>query len=1045
MSTSFSRPRITGFILGVTAVLCVSAQTAVPTTDGAVTTFTVSISEGPETFKYAEVVARLTTCVNGFSLGSDALKADCMRHLVSPDTTCSTVDSKFMCYVGSGTSRVLIDTANIEFAFVDPTVSPATPTGGQLDNCVVATATAGFTSDSNCYHSAACQAKAASDAGTTVTSYGDFCPSATGEYCCSPTAARDTGYFPGTLLSAGADYLRAMDHISDMSFTIKYEVEAPARLRIVVDVPFVTASSKLEFTEDNVTKEYTMCPSTYMIDFVPPVETEPTGFVASTDPGGRSGWLPLQHSAKQDLIGTPRSSCGNYDMTYGDETDFVSKFLYPTSDPLASLAYGPTPGPNTAVWDISAGTDGIPNGADHFWKMGAPNTVTGRVNYTSGAGADGFFDLVKTHYQCQNSKTSTKVVTKITEPDPTYINGVPFPVETYEWTMSVCQVGFFGANCANTLESQLYGKTCAQIPASFSIGPQQIAHVAVSPVSADLASKTFLESVRGITSNCDVGSERFAIALTLVVLDNDYSVMTDSVHDVHEPSGMFAVLSPVDIEMATADFDTVDAFLASNPAAEGVYKLKKTTVVFSGKTMHYHKIVMITQCYDTGIDSATGTRGSPGVFADAHATGENVHVDLEILLQKTAASVVTTNTLNLRILATKETFVLQSAFELTQKDVVAKQMLYGDYDQAKTDTLQNQFLPPATTMTGGDQICSKHQVQGVDAQVTNLVPNAVGACMLTASAKALTYEAPVAGDPTSTAVLPLAGHTISYTTPGMATAAKYTYGCFADWIDISNPGQSDYVKDSEGVYNFVGQLTRIPASETHESIFWFVQKQQLETTALAGTNEPMHDRFGTGLFYYNPVGNAFVTSKSDQMQTLLGTDQFVPTKHDQAGCDKSAGNMKSACNLVCFDLAEGLLTDPDGLVEKQVLVHHVSVATVATEAESVPGNKFSAAKHRRTLLESVATRTSPTGPSAQPSAASVEVRPGPMSAADTTAAAKRDTDGPIKHFDLALFIPVFVALPMIFLLIGCVAAHTRSNRLRKSTKGVSEPFLKNAF
>ena len=155
--------------------------------------------------------------------------------------------------------------------------------------------------------------------------------------------------------------------------------------------------------------------------------------------------------------------------------------------------------------------------------------------------------------------------------------------------------------------------------------------------------------------------------------------------------------------------------------------------------------------------------------------------------------------------------------------------------------------------------------------------------------------------------------------------------------------------------------------------------------------------------------------------------------------------MKSACNLVCFDLAEGLLTDPDGLVDKQVLVHHVSVATVATEAESVTGNKFTPAKHRRTLLESVATRTSPTGPSAQPSAASVEVRPGPMSAADTTAAAKRDTDGPIKHFDLALFIPVFVALPMIFLLIGCVAAHTRSNRLRKSTKGVSEPFLKNAF
>ena len=128
MSTSFSRPWITGFILGVTAVLCVSAQTAVPTTTLGVTTFTVSISEGPETFKYAEVVARLTTCVADFRDGSDALKADCMYHLVSPDTSCSTVDSKFMCYVGSGSSRVLIDTANIEFAFVNDEVPNGNPT-----------------------------------------------------------------------------------------------------------------------------------------------------------------------------------------------------------------------------------------------------------------------------------------------------------------------------------------------------------------------------------------------------------------------------------------------------------------------------------------------------------------------------------------------------------------------------------------------------------------------------------------------------------------------------------------------------------------------------------------------------------------------------------------------------------------------------------------------------------------------------------------------------------------------------------------------------
>ena len=61
-----------------------------------------------------------------------------------------------------------------------------------------------------------------------------------------------------------------------------------------------------------------------------------------------------------------------------------------------------------------------------------------------------------------------------------FINGVRYEVESYSWAVSVCAVGWFGPQC----DQQMYAKTCRTIPASFSVTPQQIAHVTVAPISS---------------------------------------------------------------------------------------------------------------------------------------------------------------------------------------------------------------------------------------------------------------------------------------------------------------------------------------------------------------------------------------------------------------------------------------------------------------------------------------------------------------------------------------------------------------------------------
>ena len=272
---------------------------------------------------------------------------------------------------------------------------------------------------------------------------------------------------------------------------------------------------------------------------------------------------------------------------------------------------------------------------------------------------------------------------------------------------------------------------------------------------------------------------------------------------------------------------------------------------------------------------------------------------------------------------------------MQMEQVTADHVVYGSYEVARSDTgvgLEGRLsFDDGLQMSGGDQICSKHQAKDFDAQMTTMTPNAVGACMLTNFGMSKTD-----GNGNS-----LYGTSVRYSTFGMTTYATYVFGCFNDWIDISAATLTD------GVYEFSGQLTRLTG--THDSIFWFVQQVALNQAPLAGTDEKLSDRFGSGMFYYNSSSGVQVVQKSGQMQ-LDATTRTLAEGQLTPGCVTTSGNLMAACNLVCFDLVTGLLSDATGQSARNVLVHHISVATIATLDQSSNDKKFGS-KHRRMLLE----------------------------------------------------------------------------------------------
>jgi hypothetical protein len=161
--------------------------------------------------------------------------------------------------------------------------------------------------------------------------------------------------------------------------------------------------------------------------------------------------------------------------------------------------------------------------------------------------------------------------------------------------------------------------------------------------------------------------------------------------------------------------------------------------------------------------------------------------------------------------------------------------------------------------------------------------------------------------------------------------------------------------------------TRMKDSGTQPLLgsYWFVADGVLNTAtistdpAINPDNLDLHDIFGAGVFQYAPSSESYYYRVSDKMQLSAADRTSVGSSGSSAngvkdqsmlpGCDTTDGNMRSACNLVCFNVKRGLLTPVSGL--SNLVIHHVSVAEFATVEETNTANTHLSA--RRRLLETV--------------------------------------------------------------------------------------------
>jgi hypothetical protein len=875
-------------------------------------------------FALGEFSARLEACASPSATAE--LKADCLVRLASPEFSCAGSGENATCVVGG----VHVPLSAVSFACDGACPSHDASLAGLLPTTTAADCAPGPVNGfvgGDCYSNARCQWLSEAS----VVSFGEYCPASDGTYCCSSAAVRDDTAVPSEIVtSTSVDYLRDLSQFTDLSFRVHYDVKPPSSVRVTIDTPYVTSDRQVSFLENGVVKTYQMCPSAYMFDFADPVEPLPPAtdgyFRRSTT---QSGWLPLRYYPYLDLLGRPRTACGNFDFEYGSPDEFAARFGFPDLlNASYRFAYGGTPAVDPDAWAGLEGVSGVPSGNDTFWKMGTP--VDGRVNYTAG-----FWDLVSGFYQCRDHETGTRLVERELEGD-TYIGGVAYAVESYSWKLHLCQVGYFGPNCADTSTVQSYAKTCAVIPSVFSVAPRQVSHVDTSPTNSGLVSKSFLSFVASTRGGCSFGEERVVVVFSLLVFETDYVLLVDAAHSLKRPIGVFDG-NQTDVPFSNAtEFTSPRDFLASDPSAEGLYALRPFESVSSGGDgdVTHQSLVVVSRCFDTGHDPATRTRARGDAFANAVAGGtDRVAFELDVTLEKivqgaTGGAYTVRNSLTIRVLGTKDTFVLRSIDVMEQKGARATHALYANYETAAADVTSGfpNALPGDITVFAGDQICSKQQLVDGDAHGTALRPNAVGACVLSAEG-----EAAVDG-----AGVPLAGREIFYQTVGMREPASYVFGCFRNWINVSS-----VTPTSAGVYR-MQVLERLP-DVNHESTFWFVAGGALAETALPGSDTALDDRFGTGLFTYDETANAGAGANVATFSSSMQRDPITvstPPEELTAGCAETLGNLRAACNLVCFDVEEGLLTSTVVGDNKTLVVHHVSVAVVVDAAGSAGKHRF---------------------------------------------------------------------------------------------------------
>jgi hypothetical protein len=608
-------------------------------------------------------------------------------------------------------------------------------------------------------------------------------------------------------------------------------------------------------------------------------------------------WLPLTYVPTKDAFGRPRSTCSNYDFTLQTTAPGLEADLnYPDAAGSATKLYGDVPTFANAVYNTASATglkawpsviddptnpgDGLTPGVGStpFWTKSSPTTADmddQKITYSTGS-----WDIVRGWRGCKATSTGTDLVRDQPEAEDQVINGVKYPVTTYSWVWHICQVGRYGAGAACGADDPVmtYAKACTTRPASFSLSPQQISDVEVTPLDATTTAKVFLQSVVGSqnqNSGCSAGQERYVITMNLVYFEsasNSYLAMEgEKVHDIVSPITM--VDAPNDIavtEIGTVATNNVEDFLIEMRAGavmtEGIYLLKEENVPdTTASDYRYQKVILLTKCYNTEVDAARGTRGEPNAFINTLSLAATDSVLLQTRLVARNADNSKRTTLDLRILASQESFNLPDAESMTAKEVEAEQTLYGSYEQARTNlgstqadgvTSNGLTFDIANPLKPGAQICSKHQIEDSHAAVAHLSVNSVGACLVGNIDSALKL---------------LVGTSVEYIATGMRSVKKYTFGCFSDWLDLNEATQKfctcvggvcggvDITGCTNGgqVYIFSDQVKRltdraIPVTALAAS-YWFVSQEALNQAVVANTSpsQTISELFGTALFQYN--------------------------------------------------------------------------------------------------------------------------------------------------------------------------------------------------
>ena len=413
-------------LLAALLVLLASAATAL---DINVATDFSNLHAAGETSARLKVCAGLATGV----AGDAEKKIECVKFLVDSGAACAasgltstcTVNGvtlildevEFVCDGGTYDGATVVPPATCMMdvpAFVSFLAQPA-----NLGACPAANSDDGSNGG---YTGGACSISArchyVND--NTASEFGDYCPAATGTTCCGTGIAVSPGAFPdnvATTLYANLTRLE-IDHVVDLDIDISYEVQAPADLKISVQVPYVTSTSVVNLDGVN----YNLCPSAYLVDFTDPIETSPpSADYDGTLRGGStpfpSTWTPLTHMPTYDLAGAARSICAAQDFAfnpavttaglnfdYPDPADFTTSVNYNSGSRLAA--------------DVSVWTDATDVPTDYLWE-GAIEADKTRFTWST----KGFFDVVRTYSKCQRKSDGARLVAKTIEPELSYING----------------------------------------------------------------------------------------------------------------------------------------------------------------------------------------------------------------------------------------------------------------------------------------------------------------------------------------------------------------------------------------------------------------------------------------------------------------------------------------------------------------------------------------------------------------------------------------------------------------------------------------------